>query len=148
MQYKNIIIKMTHTTNQREEKMGRIVTQVELTNLRDTSKTMILDALVDTGCSMLVLPLAWKDRLGELDEIGKVEMETANQKMVEAYIYGPVKITIAGFRPIYSEVAFIEMEPVEGKYEVLLGYIPLEMSQAAVDMLGHRLVKVKCLDLK
>ena len=39
------------------------------------------------------------------------------------------------------------MEPRNG-FEPLLGYIVLEQSQAAVDMLGHRLVKVKYLDLK
>ena len=128
--------------------MGRIITQIELTNLKDTSKSMQLDVLVDTGASMLILPLAWKDRLGELDEISKVEMETANQQIVEAAICGPVKVKIEGFRPVYTEVAFIEMETINGKYEPLLGYVPLEMAQAAVDMIGHRLVKVKALDLK
>jgi hypothetical protein len=129
-------------------KMSKIVTQVEITNLKDPTRTIKLDALVDTGTSMLVLPLAWKERLGELDEISKVEMETVEQKIVEAYIYGPVKITIAGFRPVYGEVAFVEMEPIDGKYEVLLGYLPLEAAQAVVDMVKHRLVKVKAFDLK
>ena len=40
------------------------------------------------------------------------------------------------------------MEPRDRSYEPLLGYIVLEQSQAAVDMLGHGLVKVKALDLK
>ena len=40
------------------------------------------------------------------------------------------------------------MEPVDGFYEPLVGYIVLEQSQAAVDMLGHRLVHIKRLDLK
>lgn len=128
--------------------MERIVTRVEVTNFKDLAKTMILDILVDTGTSMLVLPSVWKGRLGELDEISKVEMETANQEIVEASVCGPVKITIQGFRPIYDEVAFIEMKPIDGKYETLLGYIPLEKAQAAVDMIGHRLIKVKTLDLK
>ncbi len=53
-----------------------------------------------------------------------------------------------GFRPIFSEVIYVDMTPKEGRFEPLLGYIPLEQSQAAVDMLGHRLVYVKRLDLK
>ena len=53
-----------------------------------------------------------------------------------------------GFRPIFSAVLFIDMEPENGKYEPLLGYIVLEQSQAAVDTLGQRLLHVKRLDLK
>jgi len=49
---------------------------------------------------------------------------------------------------MFTEIIFIKMEPENGEYEPLLGYIPLEQSQAAVDMLGHRLVYVKRLDLK
>jgi hypothetical protein len=40
------------------------------------------------------------------------------------------------------------MKPEDGQYEPLLGYIVLEQSQAAVDMLGHRLIHVTRLDLK
>ena len=40
------------------------------------------------------------------------------------------------------------MTPEDGIYEPLLGYIVLEQSQAAVDMLGHRLIHVKYADLK
>lgn len=36
----------------------------------------------------------------------------------------------------------------DGNYEPLLGYIVLEQCQAAVDMLGHRLVHVGKTDLK
>lgn len=40
------------------------------------------------------------------------------------------------------------MEPANGRYEPLLGYIVLEQCQAAVDMLGQRLLHVKKTDLK
>jgi hypothetical protein len=49
---------------------------------------------------------------------------------------------------IYNEVLFVPMEPENGIYEPLIGYIPLEQSQAGVDMVGHRLVHVKRMDLK
>lgn len=45
-------------------------------------------------------------------------------------------------------MSFIDMQPEDGSYEPLIGYIPLEQAQAAVDMLGHRLVKVSRVDLK
>ena len=37
----------------------------------------------------------------------------------------------------------LEMHPRDGQYEPLVGYIVLEQSQAAVDMLGRRLVHLK-----
>ena len=80
--------------------------------------------------------------------IGTVELETATQATVQGEVRGPVKIQIEGFRPIFSEVLFVDMTPEEGIYEPLLGYIILEQSQAAVDMLGHRLIYVKHMDLK
>jgi len=128
--------------------MGRIVTSVKIENVSDPSKSIRCDALVDTGASFLVLPTAWRDRLGDLETIQTVELEIATQQTVQGNICGPVKIQIEGFRPIYNEVLFIKMTPEDGTYEPLLGYIILEQSQAAVDMLGHRLIHVKRMDLK
>lgn len=128
--------------------MGRIVTTVRIASLQEADKSIICDALVDTGASYMVLPSAWRERLGELEEIATVPLETATQETVEGKICGPVRIQIEGFRPIYNEVLFIEMSPENGKYEALIGYVILEQSQAAVDMLGHRLIPVKRMDLK
>jgi hypothetical protein len=55
---------------------------------------------------------------------------------------------VEGFRPIYSEVLFVDMKPQDGVYEPLIGYIVLEQCQAGVDMLGHRLVHVRHVDMK
>jgi hypothetical protein len=59
-----------------------------------------------------------------------------------------VTIQIEGFRPIVSEVIFMEMEPRDGRYDPLLGYLALEQSSAAVDMVRHRLVAVRYVDAK
>jgi predicted aspartyl protease len=128
--------------------MGRIITSIKISNLTDQAKTLSCDALVDTGATYTVLPLAWKDRLGDLEVIEAVEMETATQQTIYGDICGPVRIQIEGFRPIYSEVVFIDMKPDNGRYEPLVGYTTLELSHAAVDMLGHRLLPVKKVDLK
>jgi predicted aspartyl protease len=132
----------------RRSVMGRIVASVTITNISDPARTLRCDALVDTGASSLVLPNAWKDRLGDLEVIEQVPLETATQELVAGEIRGPVRIQIEGFRPIFNEVLFVEMNPEDGIYEPLIGYIILEQSQASVDMLGHRLVPVKHMDLK
>lgn len=128
--------------------MGRIVTSVTITNVKEPAVTMRCDAMVDTGASYMILPSAWKSRLGELESIDKVQLETATQEIIEGEICGPVQIEIEGFRPIYNEVVFVDMAPEDGTYEPLIGYIVLEQSQAAVDMVGHRLIHVKRMDLK
>jgi len=128
--------------------MGRIVASVKIENITDQDAGIRCDALVDTGASYMMLPSVWRDRLGELDEITTVPLETAMQETVFGKICGPVRIQIEGFRPIYNEVLFIDMKLENGEYEPLIGYVILEQSQAAVDMLGHRLIPVKRMDLK
>jgi predicted aspartyl protease len=128
--------------------MGRIIASVKIENVSDASKNLRCDALVDTGASFMVLPSAWKDRLGDLISIREVELETATQETVTGEVCGPVRIQIEGFPPVFGEVLFVEMKPEQGDYEPLIGYIILEQSQAGVDMLGHRLVPIKHMDLK
>lgn len=128
--------------------MGRIIASVRIENPSATERKIRCDALVDTGASHMVLPSAWRDRLGELEELGRVPLELATQAVTEGTVCGPVRICIEGFRPVFNEVLFVDMQPENGEYEPLIGYLVLEQSQAAVDRLGHRLVHVKRLDLK
>lgn len=129
--------------------MGRIVTSVTVSNAFESAKSIRFDALVDMGATYLTLPAAWKERLGDLEKIEDVDFQTANGEIGTGAIHGPVRIQLEGFRPVFSEVLFIEMRSdEEGNYEPLVGYIPLEQIPVAVDMLGHRLVKVRAVDLK
>ena len=128
--------------------MGRIVKSVTVENFVSPDKKIRCDALVDTGASYMTLPTAWRERLGDLEKLRTVQVQTANQTSVEGVICGPVRIQVEGFEPISGEVLFIDMEPVSGDYEPLIGYLILEQSQAAVDMLGHRLIHVRYVDCK
>jgi predicted aspartyl protease len=133
----------------RETAMGRIVTQVKLTNFADPSKSLSVSALVDTGAAYITLPNAWRESLGEVEPLGEVDVEMADQSIKKGTVCGPVRVRIGEFRPIMAEVLFLDMTPdEEGEYEPLVGYIALEQAGAAVDMLGHRLVHVKRVDLK
>lgn len=128
--------------------MSRIVTPVVIANALDPTKEIRCDALVDTGTSALVLPTAWADRLGALAPVRTVERETADQRIVSGEVRGPVKVQIEGFDAVFNEVVFIDMQPQNGGYEPLIGYILLEQSRAAVDLVTHRLVTARRLDLK
>ena len=128
--------------------MGRIVANVRIASLFEPEKIIECDALADTGAAYMVLPKAWQSRLGKLNRIREINCETATQQLVRAPVCGPVEICVEGFEPVYGEVLFLDMQPADGIYEPLLGYIVLEQCQAAVDMLGLRLVHVKKTDLK
>ena len=128
--------------------MGRIVANVSITNLLDRQAGLHCNALVDTGAAHMVLPSAWRGGLGDIHTVRTVDRETATQQLVRGEICGPVEIRIEAFGPIYSEVLFLDMEPRDGAYEPLVGYIVLEQAQVVVDMLGHRLIHNKKVDLK
>ena len=128
--------------------MGRIITPVVITNVFSPENRIACDALVDTGASYMVLPNAWREKLGEIETIERIELELADQSVQSGEICDPVKIQIEGFRPMYTEVLFIDMKPENGIYEPLIGYIVLEQCQAGVDMIGHRLIHIKRMDLK
>lgn len=128
--------------------MGRITTTIDVQNPARAGSLKKMDVLVDTGACYLTLPLAWKKQFGPFESEAAVELQTATQEVVSGTVCGPVKIRVEGFRPIYNEVLFLNMEPADGEYEPLLGYIVLEQCGAAVDMLGHRLVPVRYMDAK
>jgi predicted aspartyl protease len=127
--------------------MGRILTSVTVASFPDQGKTLRVDALVDTGAAHLVLPSAWRERLGDFASETDLELLTGDQRVVTGKLCGPASIAVEGFRQVYNEVLFLDMEEENG-YQALLGYIVLEQCGAAVDMLGHRLVPVKYMDLK
>ena len=126
--------------------MRRIVTRVTIENPLDPTKRIEADALVDAGAFMLTLPRAWQDRLGTL-EMRDLEVYTGTQEKVPAQVGGPVRIQLAGFPRISGEVCFLNMDEEE-EPEPLIGYITLEQSQAAVDMVGHRLTHIRYMDMK
>jgi predicted aspartyl protease len=128
--------------------MGRIVAQVKITNPLDKTKELEFSALVDTGAAYLTLPLAWREKLGEMDDVRRVTAQVADQRNVEAQIAGPVRIQIENFPAAYTEILFLDMGDAPERYEPLLGHLPLQQSQISIDMVNHCLFPVKYVDCK
>jgi predicted aspartyl protease len=134
---------------QRERtKVERVSVRVRIRNLLEPHHVLKCDGLVDTDVAYTILPRVWKDRLGNLATARYIDCETATQQVVKGEVCGPVEIRLEGFEPVCSEVLFLDMELEDGVCTPLVGYIVLEQAQAAVDMLGHRLIHVKQSDLK
>lgn len=128
--------------------MGTVFVQVRVDNFLDPGHALEFTGLIDTGAFGLILPTAWKERLGVLRTSTMVAVETADQRIVEVEVCGPVEIRLAGGRTINGEVAFMEMEPRNGCYEPLVGYTILELAGVVVDMVSHRLEARKYFDAK
>lgn len=131
-----------------ESAVGEVIVSVTVANVIDPAREITFDAMVDTGAFGLVLPLAWKDRLGPLTDVATVELETADQRIVSAEVCGPVRIQLAGFRTIFGEAVLVAMQPGRKGYEPLVGYTVLQLAGVVVDMVSHRLVARKYYDLK
>jgi len=129
-------------------RMGRIFTRITIVNVLDPTREICSQALIDTGAWGLMLPRAWKEQLGALPVLRTVELVTADQRVVTGEVCGPVTIRIEGFEPVSSEVTFVDMELDEGRYHPLLGYTVLEQAGIAVDVVGHRLLKIPHMDLR
>lgn len=129
-----------------DDVMGKIVVDVVVSNLAESGEIASFEALVDTGATFLTLPSAWRKQLGQIEVLEQVELELASGEIVDGEICGPVKIRIGNFRQIAGEVLFIDMNAgSDGKYEPLIGYLPLEAIPVGIDMLNHRLFRVKAM---
>ena len=128
--------------------MGRIMVPITVTNVFEPTKQVRCEALVDTGAYGLVLPLAWRDRLGPLPYARSVDLETADARTVVGLVFGPVTIHLDGFDTISGEVTFLEMGDGETRSEALVGHTVLQLARAAVDLVHDRLVRLRHLDLK
>ena len=88
--------------------MGRIIAQTKVTNLFDETKFVQCGMWVDIGAAALILPAAWRERLGEFPRSEAVELLLANGETVRGEACAPVEIKIDGFRPVVNEVVFVD----------------------------------------
>jgi hypothetical protein len=120
--------------------MDEIFVRVTVANSFDPARRVEFVGLVDTGDYGLVLPAAWKPTFGPMETLEVVDIETADQRVVTAEIFGPAIIRLDGFRQVSGEVLFVDMAPsADGSYPPLIGYTMLEWAGALVDRVDHRL---------
>jgi predicted aspartyl protease len=129
-------------------RVGEIYVPVTVANVLDPTKAISFAGLVDTGAFGLILPAAWRRRLGRLRRSRTVRVETADQRIVSAEVHGPVRIELAGFAPVFGEALFLPMRPTRRGYEALVGFTVLEVAGAILDLTAHRLVARKYFPVK
>ncbi len=99
--------------------MGKVVTKIKLTNLKDPSKSIEIKAVVDTGATMSVLPIDLIQKLG-LEKIDEVNVRYADNSIKRKEIYGWVILEIAGRKAVFDVLA------EEKGAQPLVGQIVLE----------------------
>ncbi len=69
--------------------VGCVVAQLKLTNFPYPSKALLLSALVDTSAAYIALPNAWRDSLGDIEQLTEIGVEMADQSTKRGYLCGP-----------------------------------------------------------
>jgi clan AA aspartic protease len=106
--------------------MGKVTEKVRVTNLLDPSQSLEIEAVVDTGATMLVLPKDIVDRLG-LRKVEEVRVRYANNNVETKQMLGVITLELqerAGNFAVFAEV--------EGA-QPLIGRIVLERLHLVIE---------------
>lgn len=112
--------------------MGKIVEKIKLTNFV-TGKSVQVDALIDTGATMISLPQDTVDQLG-LAKTGELTVRYGNNKTEIKSVYGVVTVEITG-----RTAQFDVLAEVEGS-QPLVGQLVLERLDLLPDPTARRLI--------
>lgn len=106
--------------------MGKVIERVKLTSLFEPSKSIEVDAVIDTGATMLVVPQNIVDALG-LKRVRETRVRYANNQTEAKSIYGVVSVEIQGRTGNFD--VFAEKEGSQP----LVGQVVLETLDLVVD---------------
>ncbi len=109
-----------------EEKITKLVEKIKIINVFEPEKKVEIEAVIDTGATMLVLPQDIINKLN-LRKMREVKVRYANTKVETKSIYGVVTVEICGRAGEFNVLA----EP-EGA-QPLVGQIILEQLDLIVD---------------
>lgn len=113
--------------------MEKVIEKVKLTSLFDPTKTVEVEAVIDTGATMLVVPQNLVDELG-LRKIRETKVRYANNKVESKWVYGAVTVELKGRRGISEVLA------EETGSQPLVGQILLEALDLIVEPTTRRLI--------
>lgn len=106
--------------------MGKVIEKVKITNYNEPTKSVEVEAVVDTGATMVVLPQNIVNELG-LKKIRETKVKYANNSTELKSIYGVVTIEIKRRTGNFDVLA-----EVEGA-QPLIGQVALEILDLVVD---------------
>jgi predicted aspartyl protease len=125
---------------------GRVTAAATIENMKDlwevesgmrpadqARQVALLDALVDTGATVLSLPTSLIQRLG-LRKLSSKRVISSHGDTREAALYEAVRLTILG------RTCTIDVLEVPDNVPTLIGQVPLELLDFVVDPRGGKLI--------
>ncbi len=106
--------------------MGKVVEKIKLKNLFEPEKSVEVDAVIDTGATMLVLPQDIVEKLG-LQKVDERRVRYANNQIQIRPIYRGVILELKGREGIFDVLCEVKVA------EPLVGQIVLETLDLIVD---------------
>jgi len=113
--------------------MGKIIERVKLTSLFNPKKSVEVEAVVDTGATMVVLPKDIVEAL-ELRKVREVKVRYANNKVETKPIYGVVTIELKG------RSANLDVLVEEKGSQPLIGQVLLELLDLVIEPKTRKLI--------
>ena len=113
--------------------MGKVIEKVKLTSLFEPKKSVEVDAVIDTGATMVVLPKDIVNALG-LRKVREVKVRYANNKVETRPIYGVVTIELKG------RSANLDVLVEEKGSQPLIGQVLLELLDLIVEPKTRKLI--------
>ncbi|MCI0690572.1 hypothetical protein L0337_01045 [candidate division KSB1 bacterium] len=113
--------------------MGKVIEKIKLTNIFDPSKFVEIDAVIDSGATMLALPQDVVDKLA-LQKDREVRVRYVNNHSEGKSIYGVAKLELAGRRGNFDVLA----EPIGAT--PLVGQVVLELLDLLIDAKSKKLI--------
>jgi len=113
--------------------MGKVIEKIKLTNIFDPSKMVEIDAVIDSGATMLALPQDVVERLG-LQKRREVKVRYANNHSEDKSIYGVLEAELVGRTAVFEALA----EPTGAT--PLVGQVVLEILDLLIDPKGRKLI--------
>jgi len=113
--------------------MGKIIEKIKIASFFDPTKSLEIDAVVDTGATMLVLPKNIVEELG-LKKIEEVKVKYADGRVEKKEVYGAVKLELKGRVGIFDVLA-----ENEGS-QALIGQIVLERLDLIIEPSTKKLI--------
>ena len=113
--------------------MGKVIEKVKLTSLFEPEKSLEVEAVIDTGATMVVLPKDIVNALG-LRKVREVKVRYANNKVETRPIYGVVTIELKG------RSANLDVLAEEKGSQSLIGQVLLKLLDLIVEPKTRKLI--------
>jgi clan AA aspartic protease len=114
-------------------KLGKVVEKVRFVNSFDPEKSIEVEAVIDTGATMIVLPKNLVERLG-LKKVEDVKVKYADGSVKEKEVYGVVRVELMG------RVGNFDVLAEDEGAQPLIGQIVLERLDLIIEPSTKRLI--------